>query len=150
MPRSAEALCFHKNLFKNAVALETAARIQAVVMDKTGTLTKGEPEVVEVVNGKLADSELLRLAAAVEKESEHPLAQAIVKRAAGSATVRPAAGHTQYASGSVTLSATELAVAPGSTTTTTATGYNGGHPGRRLRRAAPSVPGGVLRSGAVL
>src|SRR5262249_53566791 len=47
-------------------------------------------------------------------------------RTVGSATVRPAAGHTQYASGSVTLSAAELAVAPGSTTTTTATVYNGG------------------------
>jgi Cu2+-exporting ATPase len=68
-------------LFKNAIALEGAARIQAVVMDKTGTLTKGQPEVVEVINGGLPEAELLRLAAAVEKESEHPLAQAIVKRA---------------------------------------------------------------------
>jgi Cu2+-exporting ATPase len=68
-------------LFKNAVALETAARVQTVVMDKTGTLTKGEPEVVEVVNGSLPEARMLRLAAAVEKESEHPLAQAVVKRA---------------------------------------------------------------------
>jgi Cu2+-exporting ATPase len=68
-------------LFKNAVALEGAARIQAVVMDKTGTLTKGEPEVVEIVNGSLPEAELLRLVATVEKESEHPLAQAVVKRA---------------------------------------------------------------------
>jgi P-type Cu2+ transporter len=68
-------------LFKNALALETSARIQAVVMDKTGTLTKGEPEVVEVVAGSLPEAELLRLAAAVERESEHPLAEAIVKRA---------------------------------------------------------------------
>jgi Cu2+-exporting ATPase len=60
-------------LFKNAMALETAARIQVVVMDKTGTLTKGEPEVVEVVAlGGVERSELLRLAAAVERESEHP------------------------------------------------------------------------------
>jgi Cu2+-exporting ATPase len=69
-------------LFKNALALETSARIQAVVMDKTGTLTKGEPEVVEVIAGSLPGAELLRLAAAVERESEHPLAEAIVKRAA--------------------------------------------------------------------
>ena len=68
-------------LFKNALALETSARIQAVVMDKTGTLTKGEPEVVEVIPGSLAEPELLRLAAAVELESEHPLAGAVVKRA---------------------------------------------------------------------
>jgi Cu2+-exporting ATPase len=68
-------------LFKNALALETSARIQAVVMDKTGTLTKGEPEVVEMVAGSVPEAELLRLAAAVERESEHPLAEAIVKRA---------------------------------------------------------------------
>jgi Cu2+-exporting ATPase len=68
-------------LFKNALALETSAHIQAVVIDKTGTLTKGEPEVVEVVSGSLPEAELLRLAAAVERESEHPLAEAIVKRA---------------------------------------------------------------------
>src|SRR5512135_727088 len=69
-------------LFKNAMALETAARIQAVVMDKTGTLTKGEPEVTDVITGGgFAEEEVLQLAAAVERESEHPLAQAIVARA---------------------------------------------------------------------
>ncbi|MGN6177087.1 MAG: heavy metal translocating P-type ATPase, partial [Streptosporangiaceae bacterium] len=69
-------------LFKNAMALETAARIQAVVMDKTGTLTKGEPEVTDVITaGAFAEGEVLRLAAAVERESEHPLAQAIVAHA---------------------------------------------------------------------
>jgi len=72
-------------LFKNAMALETAARIQAVVMDKTGTLTKGEPEVTDVIIDRLTDSigepELLRLVAAVERESEHPLADAIVRHA---------------------------------------------------------------------
>jgi Cu2+-exporting ATPase len=69
-------------LFKNAIALETAARIDTVVMDKTGTLTKGEPEVTEVVPADgVAEAELLRLVAAVERESEHPLAEAIVRRA---------------------------------------------------------------------
>ncbi|MDR0346356.1 MAG: heavy metal translocating P-type ATPase, partial [Nocardiopsaceae bacterium] len=69
-------------LFKNAMALETAARIQAVVMDKTGTLTKGEPEVTDVITADgFTEDELLRLAAAVEHDSEHPLAQAIVARA---------------------------------------------------------------------
>jgi Cu2+-exporting ATPase len=68
-------------LFKNAVALETSARIQLVVMDKTGTLTRGEPEVTDVVTDGVTEEELLRLAAAVERESEHPLAQAIVRRA---------------------------------------------------------------------
>ncbi|MFG1710998.1 heavy metal translocating P-type ATPase [Nonomuraea sp. M3C6] len=68
-------------LFKNAMALETSARIQAVVMDKTGTLTKGEPEVTEVIVDGLAKAELLRLTAAVERESEHPLAEAVVRYA---------------------------------------------------------------------
>jgi Cu2+-exporting ATPase len=68
-------------LFKNAIALETAARIQTVVMDKTGTLTKGEPEVTDVVVEGMAQDEAIRLAAAVERESEHPLAEAVVKHA---------------------------------------------------------------------
>ncbi len=69
-------------LFKNAMALETSARIQAVVMDKTGTLTKGEPEVTDLVTADGVDqAELLRLVAAVERSSEHPLAEAIVRRA---------------------------------------------------------------------
>ena len=68
-------------LFKNALALETAARVEVVVMDKTGTLTKGEPEVTDVVVDGIDESELLALAAAVERESEHPLAEAIVHRA---------------------------------------------------------------------
>ena len=68
-------------LFKNAVALETSARIQVVIFDKTGTLTKGEPEVIDLIASGVSEPELLRLAAAVERESEHPLAQAIVKRA---------------------------------------------------------------------
>jgi P-type Cu2+ transporter len=69
-------------LFKHAMALETSARIQAVVLDKTGTLTKGAPEVTDLVTADgLAEPELLRLVAAVERESEHPLAEAIVRRA---------------------------------------------------------------------
>jgi len=69
-------------LFKNAIALETAARIDTVVMDKTGTLTKGEPEVTDVVAAdEVTEGELLRLVAAVERNSEHPLAEAIVRRA---------------------------------------------------------------------
>jgi Cu2+-exporting ATPase len=68
-------------LFKNALALETSARIRAVVMDKTGTLTKGEPEVTNVVADGVPEREVLRLVAAVERESEHPLAEAVVKHA---------------------------------------------------------------------
>ena len=68
-------------LFKNAVALETAAHVDIVVMDKTGTLTKGEPEVTDVIADGIDESRLLALVAAVERESEHPLAQAVVTEA---------------------------------------------------------------------
>jgi Cu2+-exporting ATPase len=68
-------------LFKNAAAIEAAARVQVVVMDKTGTLTKGEPEVTELHAEGLSEDEVLALAAAVERDSEHPLAEAIVHRA---------------------------------------------------------------------
>ncbi|WP_327130041.1 heavy metal translocating P-type ATPase [Streptomyces sp. NBC_01343] len=69
-------------LFKNAMALEASAGIQTVVMDKTGTLTKGEPEVTEVITAPGRDEdEVLRLVVAVERESEHPLAGAVVRHA---------------------------------------------------------------------
>jgi P-type Cu2+ transporter len=68
-------------LFKNATALEASASIDTVVMDKTGTLTRGEPEVTDVVAAGIDKQELLGLAAAVERESEHPLAQAVVRYA---------------------------------------------------------------------
>ena len=75
-------------LFKNAAAIEASARIQIVVMDKTGTLTKGEPEVTAIETDGWSEAELLTLAAGVERDSEHPLAKAIVARAntSGSAT----------------------------------------------------------------
>ena len=68
-------------LFKNAAAIEAAARVQVVVMDKTGTLTKGEPEVTEVYTDGIEQGQLLAMAATVERDSEHPLAAAIVHRA---------------------------------------------------------------------
>ncbi|HMB19110.1 MAG TPA: heavy metal translocating P-type ATPase [Gaiellaceae bacterium] len=68
-------------LFKNAIAIEQSASLDTVVLDKTGTLTRGEPEVVEINGNGLDESKLLRLVAAVERESEHPLAAAIVKAA---------------------------------------------------------------------
>jgi P-type Cu2+ transporter len=69
-------------LFKNAMALEQVASLDTVVLDKTGTLTKGEPQVVAVVPvDELDERALLRTAAAVERESEHPLAEAIVRAA---------------------------------------------------------------------
>jgi Cu2+-exporting ATPase len=78
-------------LFKNATALETSAYIDTVVMDKTGTLTKGEPQVTDVVADGVGEQDLLALAAAVERESEHPLAQAVVRRADAAGVPRLAA-----------------------------------------------------------
>ncbi|NMR32539.1 HAD-IC family P-type ATPase, partial [Arthrobacter sp. SF27] len=68
-------------LFKNATALETSARIDTVILDKTGTLTKGEPEVTDFIAHGIGEDELLALVAAVERESEHPLAGAVVNYA---------------------------------------------------------------------
>ncbi|MGH9013295.1 MAG: heavy metal translocating P-type ATPase, partial [Acidimicrobiia bacterium] len=80
-------------LFKNAGAIETAARIDVVIMDKTGTLTMGEPEVTDVIADRIDETELLGLAAAVERESEHPLAEAVVAHAdAAGAPVKRADG----------------------------------------------------------
>jgi P-type Cu2+ transporter len=69
-------------LFKHALALERAAALDTAVLDKTGTLTRGEPEVVAIATADGVDeNEVLRLVAAAEGDSEHPLAQAIVKAA---------------------------------------------------------------------
>jgi P-type Cu+ transporter len=69
-------------LIKNAEALERMEKVDTLVVDKTGTLTEGKPKVVAVVPGAgFEESEALRLAASVEKASEHPLALAIVAAA---------------------------------------------------------------------
>jgi Cu+-exporting ATPase len=65
-------------LFRNSEALERAGNVSVVILDKTGTITKGQPAVTDiVVNGKWKEDELLRLAASVEKGSEHPLGESI-------------------------------------------------------------------------
>jgi Cu+-exporting ATPase len=74
-------------LVRNAEALETLARVDTLVIDKTGTLTEGKPELAEVhlfpgANG-LAENDVLTLAASLESPSEHPLARAIVRAAQG-------------------------------------------------------------------
>jgi Cu2+-exporting ATPase len=78
-------------LFKNATAIESAARIDTVVMDKTGTLTRGEPEVTDLVVEGMDSDLALSLAAAVERESEHPLAAAILTHATNKGLVVPQA-----------------------------------------------------------
>ena len=69
-------------LIKGGEPLEAACKIQAIVFDKTGTLTKGQPEVTDIVTlGKIDEDEIIASAASLEKLSEHPLAEAIVKYA---------------------------------------------------------------------
>ena len=65
-------------LFRSSEALERAGKVSVVILDKTGTVTKGQPEVTDVItDGKMGEMDLLRLAASVEKGSEHPLGEAI-------------------------------------------------------------------------
>ncbi|HEY5931432.1 MAG TPA: heavy metal translocating P-type ATPase, partial [Nitrospira sp.] len=69
-------------LIKSGEALETAHKLTAIILDKTGTITKGKPALTDVVvTGPVAENELLRLAASVERGSEHPLGEAIVQGA---------------------------------------------------------------------
>jgi P-type Cu2+ transporter len=77
-------------LFKNASALEDATKLNVMVLDKTGTLTVGQPEVVEIVTADgVTEDVVLTAAAAVEQGSAHPLAQAILRRAANLTVAAP-------------------------------------------------------------
>lgn len=72
----------HGILIKSAESLETAHSIDTVVLDKTGTITEGKPQVTDIIPGSsLTELELLTIGASLEKPSEHPLAEAIVNRA---------------------------------------------------------------------
>ncbi|MEY8208380.1 MAG: heavy metal translocating P-type ATPase, partial [SAR324 cluster bacterium] len=76
----------HGILFRNAPALEAAHRLDTLILDKTGTLTEGRPKVTQIItvdtkNQKQAQTELLKLASAVEQGSEHPLGRAVVAEA---------------------------------------------------------------------
>ena len=70
-------------LFKTAASLEAAGRTQIIALDKTGTITSGEPVVTDIIpaDPSVSDNELLKFAAAVEEKSEHPLARAIIRKA---------------------------------------------------------------------
>ena len=69
----------HGILIRNGEILETASKVNAIIFDKTGTITKGEPNVTDIIAHD--DKALLKIAASLEKKSEHPLAQAILKKA---------------------------------------------------------------------
>jgi Cu+-exporting ATPase len=72
----------HGILIRSAETLERAHKINAVLLDKTGTLTEGKPQVTDIITSSdYSENEILRLAASVEKNSEHSLAEAIVKNA---------------------------------------------------------------------
>jgi Cu+-exporting ATPase len=68
-------------LIRNGEVLQKVERIKAIVFDKTGTLTKGEPVVVSIYSPKIGEEKALSLAASAESRSEHPLAEAILKKA---------------------------------------------------------------------
>jgi Cu2+-exporting ATPase/Cu+-exporting ATPase len=76
-------------LVKNAEALEKLSRVDTVVLDKTGTITKGKPEVTDIIilNNKFSEQQILQFAGSVEKLSEHPLAEAVVNRMETSGTL---------------------------------------------------------------
>ncbi|MXY23370.1 MAG: heavy metal translocating P-type ATPase [Acidobacteria bacterium] len=85
-------------LIRDAEALETLARVDTLIVDKTGTLTEGRPRV-GTVSGPLEEDELLRLAAGLERASEHPLAAAIVEAAEQRGAVAAAAEEFEYRPG---------------------------------------------------
>ncbi|MBI2662828.1 copper-translocating P-type ATPase [Candidatus Woesearchaeota archaeon] len=68
-------------LIKGGEALETAHKLKAIVFDKTGTITKGNPVVTDIVTPKISQETFLEIAGSIEKSSEHPLAEAIVNKA---------------------------------------------------------------------
>ena len=68
-------------LFKTAASLEEAGKTQIAVLDKTGTITKGEPKVTDIIPFEITENELLQYAYSIETKSEHPLAKAIIVKA---------------------------------------------------------------------
>lgn len=68
-------------LFKTAASLEEAGKTQIAVLDKTGTITKGEPKVTDIIPFEITENELLKYAYSIEAKSEHPLAKAIIVKA---------------------------------------------------------------------
>ena len=68
-------------LYKNAASLETAGKVNTVVLDKTGTITNGTPKVTDIIPCGTSEDELLRISYSLEKKSEHPLAKAVTEKA---------------------------------------------------------------------
>lgn len=87
----------HGLLIKGGLYLEALAKVDCVVMDKTGTVTLGRPQVVDVISmDRMAEDDLLRCAASVEKHSEHPIASAILEHARTKGIAIPDAENFEY------------------------------------------------------
>jgi Cd2+/Zn2+-exporting ATPase len=86
-------------LIKGGVHLENLGALQAIALDKTGTITRGKPAVSDIIPLGMDEKEFLRLVAAVETRSTHPLAQAVVRRAQEEKLELPAAGELQNLQG---------------------------------------------------
>jgi Cd2+/Zn2+-exporting ATPase len=94
-------------LIKGGAALEAIGSVKTIAFDKTGTLTAGRPRVTDVVGQELSQNEVLRLAAAVEAGSSHPLAQAITAAAQQAQLVIPAATEAQAVPGKAVTATVE-------------------------------------------
>lgn len=86
-------------LIKGGVHLENLGTLQAIALDKTGTITRGKPAISDILTNDVEEKELLRIAGAVETRSTHPLAQAVVRRAKEEALDFPASGELQNLQG---------------------------------------------------
>ncbi|HEY0157077.1 MAG TPA: heavy metal translocating P-type ATPase [Thermoanaerobaculia bacterium] len=94
-------------LFRNAEAIEVLRDVDTLVIDKTGTLTAGKPRLTTVVSSGIDENEMLRLAASVERASEHPLAAAIVAGAEERGVAIPKAQHFESVTGKGVYGAAE-------------------------------------------
>jgi len=132
-------------LFKNATAIETSKKIDVVVMDKTGTLTLGAPAVTDLIVDGLPETDALALIAAVERESEHPLAAAVVHRADAAGVRRLAAqGFTNVAGQGAVATVEDHRVAVGNTRLMAAEAVDLGALGARQKELAAGGRTAVL------
>jgi Cu2+-exporting ATPase len=132
-------------LFKNATAIETSKKIDVVVMDKTGTLTLGAPEVTTLIVDGMPEADVLRLVAAVERESEHPLAQAVVRRSEAGGAPHAKAEHFTNVPGQGAVATVEgRRVAVGNTRLMSAENVDLGNLGARQQELAAAGQTSVL------
>jgi len=102
-------------LYKTAEALQETGNVQIIALDKTGTITKGEPVVTDILPAEgITETELLAWAAALESQSEHPLAKAVLEKASGQGAAEPAGmKETPAAASKASLEVTDFKALPG-------------------------------------